>query len=187
MNKKLLFIFLCIPVIILFSNVVYSVVSHVKRELYEKTQYSITKSNFRKSETICFTEKDLTEAEWKEEKEFTLHGFSYDIIRISVVNGKKYFLCYIDKKDIIINSLLDFSKKLAFKKACLKLQIDLPGQNKSILKTPGSFAVFDKKEFCLFSNHFLEAISKYHNQKKNTHYLSIIFPPPKMSFIIKRI
>ena len=165
----------------------YSVVSHVKRELYEKTQYSIAKSNFRKSETICFTEKDLTEAEWKEEKEFTLHGFSYDIVRISVVNGKKYFLCYIDKKDIIINSLLDFSKKLAFKKTCLKLQIDLPGQNKSILKTSGSFAVFDKKEFCLFTNHFLETISKHYNQQKNTHYLSIIFPPPEISFIIKRI
>ncbi|WP_312286392.1 hypothetical protein [Chryseobacterium gleum] len=180
MNKKLLFIFLCFPVIILFSNVMYSVISHVKRELYEKTQYSIAKNNFRKSETICFTEKDLTEAEWKEEKEFTLHGFSYDIIRISKVNGKKYFFCYIDKKDIIINSLLDFSKKIAFRKTCLKLEINLPGNNKSILKTPGFFAVFEKKEFCFFSDHFLKTISKHYNQQENTHYLSIIFPPPEI-------
>ncbi|WP_426476054.1 hypothetical protein ACP3T3_11690 [Chryseobacterium sp. CBSDS_008] len=95
MNKKLLFIFLSIPVIILFSNVMYSVIFHVKRELYEKTQYSITQSNFRKSETIFFTEKDLENAEWKEEKEFTLKGLSYDIIKISIVNGKKYFYCYM--------------------------------------------------------------------------------------------
>lgn len=82
----------------------YSVVFHVKRELYEKTQYCIAKSNFRKSETICFTEKQLEEAEWKEEKEFTLHGFSYDVISISNVRGKKYFFCYMDKK--ILSSIL---------------------------------------------------------------------------------
>ncbi|MDH5035470.1 hypothetical protein [Chryseobacterium cucumeris] len=187
MNKKLLFIFLCIPVIILFSNVMYSVVAHVKKEFYKKTQYCIAQNHFRKYETICFTERDLAEAEWKEVNEFSLHGASYDIIKISMVNGEKYFLCYIDKKDIIINSLLSFSKKFAFKKKYLKLQIDLPGHNKNILKIPGSFAVFDEKEFSFFSNHFLETISKYYNQQKNTHYLAIIFPPPEMSFAIKRI
>jgi hypothetical protein len=59
-----------------------------------------------------FLRKDLAEAEWREEKEFTLDGFSYDVITISIVNGEKTYFCYIDKKDIIINSLLDFSKKL---------------------------------------------------------------------------
>ncbi|WP_343659891.1 hypothetical protein [Chryseobacterium sp.] len=179
MNKKLLFIFLCIPVIILFSNVMYSVISHIKSALYEKTQCSIAHSNFRKSETVCFTEKDLTEAEWKEDKEFTLHGFSYDIIKVSTVNGKKYFFCYIDKKDIIINSLLDFSKKFTFKKTCLKLQIDLPGHNKGLFKTPGSTAILEKKEFRFFSNQFLETISLHYNQLENTHYLTIIIPPPE--------
>jgi len=165
----------------------YSVFSHVKKELYEKTQYSITRSNFRKSETICFTEKDLKEAEWKEEKEFTLHGFSYDVIKINIVKGKKYFFCYIDKKDVIINSLLDFSKKLAVKKTYLRLQIGLPGHNKNLFKIPGSFAIVDRKEFCFFSNYFSETISKYSHQQENTHYLTIIFPPPEMCSIIKRI
>ncbi|WP_126652403.1 hypothetical protein [Chryseobacterium aureum] len=187
MNKKLLFIFLCIPVIILFSNVMYSVVSHVKRELYKKTQYCIVEGNFRKSETICFTEKELEEAEWKEEKEFTLHGYSYDIIRISMIKGKKYIFCYIDKKDIILNSLLDFSKKLAAKKKCLRLQIDLPGHNKSLFKTHISFVVFETKEFSFFSNRFSETVSRHSHELENTHYLTIIFPPPEMYFTIRRI
>ncbi|PTT41411.1 hypothetical protein DBR28_04135 [Chryseobacterium sp. HMWF028] len=165
----------------------YSVVSHVKRELYEKTQYCIAQNNFRKAETICFSEKQMSEAEWKEEKEFTLHGFSYDVIKISIVNGKKYFFCYIDKKDIIINSLLDFSKKLAVKKTYLRLQIGLPGHNKNLTKTPGSFVIVDRNEFCFFSNHFSEAISRYSNQLENTHYLTIIFPPPETRFTIKWI
>ncbi|PWN59047.1 hypothetical protein [Chryseobacterium viscerum] len=171
------------PVIILFSNVMYSVISHVKKELYEKTQCSIVQSNFKKSETIFFTEKDLKEAEWKEEKEFTLNGFSYDIIKVSIINGKKYFFCYMDRKDIIINSLLDFSKKLAGKKTCLKLQIDLPGHNKSMFKIPGFFAIFEKKGLCFFSNHFLETIFKYYNQQENTHYLAIIIPPPERDLL----
>jgi len=159
----------------------YSVVSHVKKELYKKTQYCITQNRFRKSETLCFTEKDLAEAEWKEEKEFSLHGSSYDIIRISIVNGEKYFFCYVDKKDIIINSLLDFSKKFAFKKKYLRLQIDLPGHNKNTLKIPAFFAVFDKKEFLFFSKYFLESISTHFYQEEKTHYLSIIIPPPEHS------
>lgn len=186
MNKKLLFIFLCIPVIILFSNVMYSVVSHIKGELYKKTQYYIVQGNFSKSETICFTGKDLAEAEWKEEKEFTLHGSSFDIIKISVINGKKYIFCYIDKKDIIINSLLDFSKKLGAKKKCLQLQIDLPAHNKNLFKTQHSFTVFEIKECWFFSNHFTETVSRYSHQLENTHYLTIIFPPPEMYFTIKR-
>lgn len=165
----------------------YSVVFHVKRELYEKTQYCIAKSNFRKSETICFTEKQLEEAEWKEEKEFTLHGFSYDVISISNVSGKKYFFCYMDKKDIIINSLLDFSKKLAVKKKYLRLQISLPGHNKNLFKIPGYLAVFETKEFRFFSNHFSETISRYYYQLKNTHYLTVIFPPPEMCSPSKQI
>ncbi len=171
----------------LFSNVIYSLISHVKKELYEKTQYSIARNNFRKSETICFTEKDLTEAEWKEENEFTLHGYSYDIIKINIVGGERYFFCYIDKKDIIINSLLDFSKKLAGKKSCLRLQVDLPGHDKNLYKSSGSFAVVDKKEFRFFSDLFSEPIFKHYSPLENTHYLSIIFPPPEMSLMIKRI
>lgn len=159
----------------------YSVVSHVKRELYKKTQYCIAKNHFRKSETICFTEKDLAEAEWKEVNEFSLHGASYDIIKVSMVNGEKYFFCYVDKKDIIINSLLSFSKKFAFKKKSLKLQIDLPGHNKSILKIPAFFAVFDKREFLFFTNYFLESISPHSYQLEKTHYLSIIIPPPEIA------
>jgi hypothetical protein len=45
------------------------------------TQYHITRHNLKKSKTVCFTEEDLAKAEWKEDKEFVLNGFSYDVFR----------------------------------------------------------------------------------------------------------
>ncbi|MGG7440155.1 hypothetical protein ACQ7CU_18940 [Chryseobacterium arthrosphaerae] len=163
----------------LFSNMICSVMSHVKRELYAKTQYTIKRSNLRKGETICFTENDLTEAEWREEKEFTLNGLSYDIISVSIVNGKKTYFCYIDKKDIIINSLLDFSKKLAVKKAYIKRQIDLPVHEKNIFKTSHFFVDFDKNDLRITSVFHLKIIHNLYNQSEKNHYLSIIIPPPE--------
>lgn len=163
----------------LFSNMIYSAMSHVKREFYEKTQYTIKRNNIRKGETICFTENDLTEAEWREEKEFTLDGLSYDIISVSMVNGEKTYFCYIDKKDIIINSLLDFSKKLAVKKIYLKRQIDLPVHEKNIFKTSHFFVVLDKKDLWFTSVFYLKIIHTLYNQSENNHYLSIIIPPPE--------
>ncbi|PKF74561.1 hypothetical protein CW752_08655 [Chryseobacterium sp. PMSZPI] len=168
----------------LFSNMIYSVISHVKQELYESTQYNIEKHGFKNSETICFAEKDLEKAEWREEKEFSLNGFSYDIIKVSIINGKKFFFCYIDKKDIIINSLLDFSKKFTTKKMNIRRQIDLPLHEKSLFKTSGFLAIFEQKEFNFFRNSYSQIILNYDHQLENTHYLSIIIPPPEMIFTL---
>lgn len=165
----------------LFSNMIYSVMSHVKKEYYEKTQYAITRNNIGKGKTICFSEKDLAEAEWREEKEFTLDGFSYDVITTSIVNGEKTYFCYIDKKDIIINSLLDFSKKIAVKKTCLQRQINLPIHEKGIFKTSGFSAIFDKKEFRFFSIFHLKIIHNQYPRSEDNHYVSIIIPPPEIT------
>ena len=163
----------------LFSNMIYSVMSHVKRELYEKTQYTITRNGIRKGEVIYFSEKDLAEAEWREEKEFTLDGFSYDVVTTGIVNGEKTYLCYIDKKDIIINSLLDFSKKLAAKKNGLQLQISLPLHEKEMYKTSKFSAIFDKKDFRFFSIFHLKIIHSSSHQSEDNHYGTIIIPPPE--------
>lgn len=164
----------------LFSNMMYTVMSHVKREFYQKTQYAIKRNNIRRGETICFTEKDLVNAEWRDEKEFTLDGFSYDIITISFRNGEKIYFCYIDQKDIIINSLLDFSKKIAIKKIDVKRQIDLPVHGKNIFKTSHFFIVFDKKDLGLISFYHLKMMHSLDNQSGNNHYLPIIIPPPEL-------
>ncbi len=182
MNKKLFFIFLCIPVIMLFNNMAYKVVFHVKRKLYEHTQYNITRHPLKKSQTVCFTEDDLVKAEWKEDKEFVLNGFSYDVVRVSKSNGKKLFFCYLDKKDIIINSLVDLSKKLTVKKRNLRTQIDLPGHKKVLLKT-SRFTILAGKGFSIFLTLDLSTIANHYYLLESTHYLSISIPPPENHFI----
>lgn len=163
---------------------IYSVIFHLKRELYEATQYGISYHALKKSETKCFTEKDMAGAEWKEEKEFILNGYSYDVIKISIVNGKKYFFCYIDKKDIVMNSILDFSKKLSSRKTYLRCQIDLPVHEKNVLKTSSCFTVFDRKEFHFFLAQYLNILPHHYNPINKTHYLSIIIPPPETELVL---
>lgn len=163
----------------LFNNVIYHIISHVKRELYENVQYNISNKNFRKSETVCFTENDLIKAKWKEEKEFILNGYSYDVISISIIKGKKYFLCYIDKKDIIINSLLTFSEKLRVKKVNVRKQIDLPVHERNISKTSSFLIAFEDSDFNIFNTCYIRTLPNYYTQLENTHYSSIIIPPPE--------
>lgn len=160
----------------------YKVVSHIKRKLYEHTQYHITHHPLGNSKTICFTEDELTKAEWKEDKEFTLNGFSYDIINTDTINGKKLFFCYLDKKDIIINSLVDFSKRLAVKKRHLRTQIDLPGHKKVLLKT-SRFTILGGKEFASFPVSYANTIPNHYYLLESTHYLSISIPPPEIDFL----
>ncbi|WEK68327.1 MAG: hypothetical protein P0Y62_10655 [Candidatus Chryseobacterium colombiense] len=171
----------------LFNNVIYHIISHVKRELYENVQYNISNKNFRKSETIFFTEKDLVKAKWKEEKEFILNGYSYDVIRISIIKGKKYFLCYIDKKDIIINSLLTFSEKLRVKKVNVRKQIDLPVHERSISKRSNFFTAFEGPDLNVFNIFYIRILPNHYTQLENTHYSFIIIPPPEGSIHRERI
>lgn len=171
----------------LFNNVIYHIISHVKRELYEHVQDNISNKNFRKSETVCFTEKDLVKAEWKEEKEFILNGYSYDVINISIIKGKKYFLCYIDKKDIIINSLLTFSEKLRAKKINVRKQIDLPVHEKAISKTSSFFTAFEGPDLHIFNIFYIRILPNHYMQLENTHYSFIIIPPPEGSIHRKGI
>lgn len=171
----------------LFNNVIYHIISHVKRELYEHVQDNISNKNFRKSETVCFTEKDLVKAKWKEEKEFILNGYSYDVINISIIKGKKYFLCYIDKKDIIINSLLNFSEKLRAKKVNVRKQIDLPVHERSISKTSSFFTAFEGGEFNISNTCYIRTLLNHYMQLENTHYSFIIIPPPEGSIHRERI
>lgn len=166
---------------------IYSVASHVKRDLYKGTQYRIRQHPLKRSETICFSDEDLLKAEWKEEKEFTLNGFSYDVIKVNIVNGKKYFFCYIDKKDIIINSLVDFSKKLATKKKHLRTQIGLPGHKRILLKTSNFFTLLEEKELKLPPGLRINTLPNHYHQLERTHYLPIIIPPPESGTTVKRI
>lgn len=83
---------------IVLMNMIYPFVSYIKTKIYETTQYHILNHKLDAAETIYFSEKEIVNAEWKEEKEFTLNGFSYDIIKVDLKNGEKYYHCYFDKK-----------------------------------------------------------------------------------------
>ncbi|WP_415328965.1 hypothetical protein [Chryseobacterium sp. MMS23-Vi53] len=154
-------------------------ISFIKNEVYEKTQYNISKKTFDKSKTICFSEKDLTKAEWKEEKEFILNDFSYDVISINVVNGTKYFYCYVDKKDLVINSILKLSGFFTSKKVYAWRHFELPMQGKKLIKTSNSFAIFDYREFNFNNSFYLKSKSDYSKRLENTFDLSIVIPPPE--------
>jgi len=182
LHKKLFFTFLFIPLVIVFFNMIHPVISYIKTEVYEKTQSHILERKFNKSETICFSEKDLVKAEWKEEKEFILNGFSYDVININFINGTKYFYCYLDKKDIVLNSILNFSAFFVTKKIVAWRHFGVPLQGKKIVKTSNSFIFFDGGELRVFNIFHLKQKSEYLKRLKSTSCLSIIIPPPEGVF-----
>ncbi|AZA52205.1 hypothetical protein EG348_03875 [Chryseobacterium sp. G0201] len=157
---------------------IHPAISYFKSELYEKTQNDISKNKFDDSETVCFTGKDLVKAEWKEEKEFVLNGSSYDVIKITVIKGVKYFYCYLDKKDIVLNSILKFSGFFVTKKVYVWRQFDVPLQGKKLMKISNSFAFIDCEEWRLFS-FYLKLKSEYLQRLENVYCLSIVIPPPE--------
>lgn len=163
---------------IVLMSMVYPAVSHIKTEIYERTQYHIQNHELDDTETVYFSEKDILNAEWKEEKEFVLNGFSYDVIKIDLKNGEKYYHCYFDKKDVVIHSILKFSGFFVTKKVYAWRHFNLPVQNKKIIKTSSFFTFFETAQFHLFTFYF-RLKSDYFNRLENTYYLSVIIPPPE--------
>lgn len=182
MIKKLFFAFLFIPFLIVLMNMVYPAISYIKGELYKSTRYHILNHRTGTSETVSFSEKELIHAEWKEEKEFILNGFSYDIIKIDLKNGQKCYHCYFDKKDIVINSILKFSGFFVTKKVDAWRHFNIPVQHKKIIKTSGFHIFSDSGQPDLFTFCF-KPESDYLNRLENTYDLSVIIPPPEESFI----
>lgn len=159
---------------------IYSGMTFLKKELYKKTQYDITRNKFKDSETICFSEADIANVEWKEKKEFTLNGYSYDIIQIRIINGEKKIICYRDKKDKIINSLVDLSKKLAVQNIDLHKHINFPLHHKNGYKTSLFLASVSCKKDYISDNSDFRILPDYNFPSANTSYISIIPPPPEM-------
>lgn len=161
-------------------NTVYPAVSYIKGALYKSTQYHILNHGTGTSETVSFSEKELINAEWKEKKEFVLNGFSYDIIKVDLKNGQKYYRCYVDKKDIVINSILKFSGFFVTKKVYAWRHFNLPVQHKKVIKTSGFFIVSGSGQPDLFTFCF-KSESDYLNRLENTYDLSVVIPPPEES------
>lgn len=179
MYKKLFCLFLIIPVVVIFFNVAHTIISFVQKELYETTQNHLAKNNFEKSNTVCFSENDLKSAVWKEEKEFTLKGFSYDVINIYSKNGTKYFYCYLDKKDIVFNSLLKVSEAFTKKNTNKWKCFELPKHAKKLIKTSNFFVFFESEDFIFFNNNCIKSTSEYYYRLKITACQSIVIPPPE--------
>ncbi|WP_294333215.1 hypothetical protein [uncultured Chryseobacterium sp.] len=181
MNKKLFFIFLFLSLIVVLMNMIYPVISCIKHEVYERTQDHMSKYNINTSEAVYFSQKDLANAEWKEEKEFILNGFSYDIIKVDLKNGQKQYQCYVDKKDIVLNSILKFSGLFASKKVYAWRHFSLPFHNKKIIKTSGFFMFPDSGQLLLFTFDFTSE-PDYFKRFENSYSLSVFIPPPEESF-----
>ncbi len=141
----------------------------------------MSKYNINTSEAVYFSEKDLANAEWKEEKEFILNGFSYDIIKVDLKNGQKQYQCYVDKKDIVLNSILKFSGLFASKKVYAWRHFSLPFHNKKIIKTSGFFMFPDSGQLPLFTFDFTSE-PDYFKRFENSYSRSVSIPPPEEFF-----
>ncbi len=141
----------------------------------------MSKYNINTSEAVYFSEKDLANAEWKEEKEFILNGFSYDIIKVDLKNGQKQYQCYVDKKDIVLNSILKFSGLFASKKVYAWRHFSLPFHNKKIIKTSGFFMLMDVGQL-LFLTFNLTSEPYYFKRFENSYSRSVSIPPPEEFF-----
>ncbi|RTZ49945.1 hypothetical protein EJ377_07400 [Chryseobacterium arthrosphaerae] len=78
-------------------------------------------------------------------KEFILNGLSYDIISVSIVNGKKHISVILTKR-YHHQFITGFFKKTGGQKTYIKRQIDLPVHEKNIFKTSHFFVDFDKND-----------------------------------------
>ncbi|GEN76077.1 hypothetical protein CHA01nite_18170 [Chryseobacterium hagamense] len=163
-------------------NMIYPAVSSIKSRIYEITRDHISKHGTDPSETVYFSEKQMANAEWKEEREFVLHGFSYDIIKVDLKNGQKYYQCYVDKKDIVLNSILKLSGFFVTKKVCAWRHFTLPAQHTKLIKASGFFIFSGTGQPELFS-FYRNPESDYFKRLKNTCDLSVIIPPPEERYI----
>ncbi len=167
----------------MFFNVIHPTMSYIKSEVYKKTRNHILNHILDQSETTYFSEKDLLKADWKEDREFVLNGFSYDVVSINFINGDKYYRCYIDKKDIIINSILKVSGFFVIRKTFAWRHFDLPLQSKKNIKIADFFTFLGFWQL-YFSNFYSKLKTDYIKPFENTYYLSVIFPPPERCLIL---
>jgi hypothetical protein len=182
LRTKLFFLFLLIPFVVVLMNMIYPAVACMKSRIYEITRDHISKHETDPSETVYFSEKEMAGAEWKEEKEFILNGCSYDIIKVDLKNGQKYYRCYADKKDIIINSILTFSGFFVTKKVYAWRHFTLPFQHTKLIKTSGLFIFSDAGQPGPLS-FYMKPESDYFRRLKNACDLSVIIPPPEESVL----
>jgi len=171
----------------LCNNMIYSGMVCLKKEFYRKTQRNIARNKFKDSETICFSEADIAGVRWKEKNEFILNGYSYDIIQTRIINGEKKIFCYRDKKDIIINSLVDFSEKLAVRNIDIHKHIDFPLHCKIGYKISLFLAVISRKEYSVSDNLDFRTYPGYHFPSAIISYISINPPPPEMYDTSKQV
>ncbi|WP_294300545.1 hypothetical protein [uncultured Chryseobacterium sp.] len=162
-------------------NMIYPVIAYIKNEGYERTQDHISKHKTDTSGSVYFSEKEIANAEWKEEKEFILNGFSYDIVKVDLKNGQKQYQCYVDRKDIILNSILKFSGLFVSKKVYAWRHFSLPFQNKKIIKTSGFFMLMDVGQL-LFLIFNLTSEPYYFKRFENSYSRSVSIPPPEECF-----
>lgn len=162
-------------------NMIHPVISDIKSEIYKRTQDRISAHKTDLSGDVYFSEKEMANAEWKEEKEFILNGVSYDVIRVGLKNGRKQYQCYVDKKDIVLNSILKFSGLFVSKKVNAWRHFSLPFQNKKIIKTSGFFTFPGSEGWLLFTFGFTSE-PDYFKRFENTYCRSVSIPPPEENF-----
>lgn len=72
---------------------------HLKKEIKKEIRTQVFRQNLDSNEMVKFKNRDLKKARWKEDEEFVLKGYYYDVISVKIINGEKIYYCFKDKKE----------------------------------------------------------------------------------------
>lgn len=156
-----------------------SFVRHLKNEVKKEVKMKIFRHKFNQNELDQFSETDLKKAKWKDEKEFSLKGDLYDVVKTKLKNGQKIYYCFHDKKETKIadleNKIQDFFSNKLLKKTEVKSYFTISIKINNVSgKVENSFSHLSKK-------HFLKTqFQSYQLSIKSSDFIDKVLIPPEV-------
>ena len=154
-------------------------VHYLKMEIKKEIKIQILKRNFNEDGLHQFSVSNLKKAKWKEDKEFVLNGFYYDIVFMKIIKGEKIYYCFQDKKETKIakieSKIRDFFEISKFNKPEAKPYFAKTFKaNPVSKKISQSFSLLEKKQF-LKTN-----FKSYKNSTKVSDFIDKPAIPPEV-------
>lgn len=154
-------------------------VHYLKNEVKKEVHYKIIKNEINQEDLQQFSQKDLEKAAWKDEREFSLQGKMYDLVKTEIINGKKMYYCFQDKKETkIVNletKIQDFFSNSVYRHAQVKTFYT------NSVKTNPVSKVQNISFFHLQKNNSLKSQFKsYHSSIKTSGFIEKLLIPPEV-------
>lgn len=85
---------------------------HLRKEIKKEMREVIAKTTFDTKNLIQFNEKELKNAIWKENSEFSLNGHLYDVVFHKTIKKQKIYFCLSDGKETLVEKTHQFITSL---------------------------------------------------------------------------